>query len=39
MQPNSPEGKSVPKQDAPSKIDTGKSKAKRHKTTHHMKKM
>lgn len=38
MQPNSPDGKSVPMQDAPSKIDTGKSKAKRHKTTHHMKK-
>ena len=39
MQPNSPDGKSVPMQEAPSKIDTGKSKAKRHKTTHHMKKM
>ncbi len=39
MQPNSPDGKSVPMQDAPSKIDTGKSKAKRHKTPHHMKKM
>lgn len=39
MQPNSPDGKSVPMQEAPSKIDTGKSKAKRHKTTHRMKKM
>ena len=39
MQPNSPDGKSVPMQDAPSKIDTGKSKAKRHKTTHHQEKM
>ena len=39
MQPNSPDGKSVPMQDAPSKIDTGKSKAKRHMTKHHTKKM
>lgn len=39
MQPNAPDGKSVPMQDVPSKIDTGKSKVRRHMTKHHMKKM